>query len=75
MEGKIFEEDFVGQLGTHALTQDTAAADGAARHEFTLRHLVKRKFSPSRVEEAVLGPTSLAACLNRQLEKVKCMCH
>jgi len=41
----------------------------AARHEFTLRHLVKRKFSPTRVEEAVLGPTSLAACLNRQLEK------
>ena len=42
----------------------------SARNQFTLRHLVRRKFGLDRVEEAVIGETSFATCIHNHLEKV-----
>ena len=43
----------------------------SARHEFTLRHLVIRKFGVHRVEEALIGPQSFPACLTNAINQVK----
>ena len=42
----------------------------AARREFTIRHLVKRKFGLENVEDAMIGRESFAGCLVNQIKKV-----
>ena len=42
----------------------------SARHVFTLRHLVRRKFGVNRVEEALIGPQSFPACLSNAINQV-----
>ena len=53
----------------------------SARHEFTLRHLLKRKFGTSNqaIREAVIGEESFAACIMKyfkaeeKLKSVRCV--
>lgn len=46
-----------------------SAMTSSARHEFTLRHLVRRKFGLDNVEGALVGPQSLAAAFQTSLDK------
>ena len=41
----------------------------SARREFTIRHLVRRKFGLENVEDALIGPESFSGCMNKELEK------
>ena len=42
----------------------------SARHVFTLRHLVRRKFGANGVEDALIGPQSFPACLSNAIIQV-----
>lgn len=70
--GYRLSADLLNQIAeeTNERTTWNSVMTSSARHEFTLRHLVRRKFGLEGVEEAVIGEQSFGAALQTAISQV-----